>query len=298
MLVGEISYGKLSFAKEGGPDPEKNPVSYQISYILPPNKCDEDKGKGFPVSCAKSVTERLEDEVRDAKIKVLTSLKQKTDEDCAEWKKLSISLKTEYPKYTPLLAKILEGMLSQNNVKNKSEHLEEIIDAADELIGSVDRDELAKYLSQKSPPEDDEEEKTKKQMEMTRDQLAEALYQKGLALAEIESLKKERKAKDGASDESATAQDLFEATFKEFRKWVDVKSSKYGTLTVIRERRSGRLGTALKVLNDVLQDDGEPPKKKLYELKLSLIEEIGWGHVASYERQWMDVRFPSTLPLF
>jgi hypothetical protein len=31
--------------------------------------------------------------------------------------------------------------------------------------------------------------KTKKKMESTRDQLAEALYQKGLALAEIESLK-------------------------------------------------------------------------------------------------------------
>lgn len=31
--------------------------------------------------------------------------------------------------------------------------------------------------------------KTKKQMETTRDQLAEALYQKGLALSEIESLK-------------------------------------------------------------------------------------------------------------
>jgi site-specific recombinase XerC len=31
--------------------------------------------------------------------------------------------------------------------------------------------------------------KTKKKMESTRDQLAEALYQKGLALAEVESLK-------------------------------------------------------------------------------------------------------------
>ena len=40
---------------------------------------------------------------------------------------------------------------------------------------------------------------------------------------------------------------LFEENFKELKKWVDVKSSKYGTLLVIREQRSGRLGSALKV---------------------------------------------------
>ena len=44
-----------------------------------------------------------------------------------------------------------------------------------------------------------------------------------------------------------TVPDLFEENFKELRKWVDLKSSKYGTLLVIRERRCGRLGTALKV---------------------------------------------------
>lgn len=39
VLVGAISYGKLSFAgQEEGKNPEKNPVSYQISYLVPPNK--------------------------------------------------------------------------------------------------------------------------------------------------------------------------------------------------------------------------------------------------------------------
>ncbi|KAJ9679435.1 hypothetical protein PVL29_021384 [Vitis rotundifolia] len=140
----------------------------------------------------------------------------------------------------------------------------------------------------------------KKKMETTRDQLAEALYQKGLALAEIESLKGEKapeaaaaegtKDVDKTDDQSApesTQPDLFEENFKELKKWVDIKSSKYGTLWVVRERCCGRLGTALKVLTDMIQDNGEPPKKKLYELKLSLIDEIGWAHLTSYERQWM-----------
>ncbi|KAL9240459.1 hypothetical protein vseg_014675 [Gypsophila vaccaria] len=301
LLVGAISYGKVSYAGDKGEGgPKKNPVSYQISYIVPPSKSDGEKGKNS-VSSTKSVAERLVEEVRDAKINILASLKQNSQEECSEWKKLSTSLKSEYPNYTPLLSKILEGVLSQDDAKDKRRHLKEVIVAADEVIDSINTDELAKYLSQKSVPEDDEEEKIKKQMETTRDQLAQALYEKGLALAELDSLKAESKDVDAESNQVAVSSDsheeAFEKTYKELRKWVDVKSSKYGILSVIRERRSGRLGTALKVLNDILNDT-EPPKKKLYELKLSVIEEIGWKHVASYERQWMHVRFPSSLPLF
>lgn len=48
--------------------------------------------------------------------------------------------------------------------------------------------------------------------------------------------------------QSGDQPDLFEDNFKELRKWVDTKSSKYNTLSVIREKRRGSLGTALKVV--------------------------------------------------
>ncbi|XP_022724563.1 tripeptidyl-peptidase 2-like isoform X2 [Durio zibethinus] len=278
VFLGAISHGTLSYAKEGK-NPQKNPVSYQICYVVPPNKTDEDKGKVSSSACSKPIAELLEEEVRDAKLKVFGSLKQDTDEGRSEWKKLAQSLK--------------------------------VIGAADEVVDSIDRDELAKFFSLKSDPEDEDAEKNKKKMETTRDQLAEALYQKGLALAEIESVKDEKASALGASEgtkdldqtgDSALGSDiqsdLFEENFKELMKWVDLRSSKYGTLSVLRERRCGRLGTALKVLNDMIQDDGEPPKKKLYELKLSLLDDIGWSHLSTYERQWMHVRFPPSLPLF
>ncbi|GAV79300.1 Peptidase_S8 domain-containing protein/TPPII domain-containing protein [Cephalotus follicularis] len=310
LLVGAISYGKLSFVgQEEGKNPQKNPASYRITYIVPPNKIDEDMGKGSSPTCKKSVFERVEEEVRDAKIKVFGSLKQDTDEEVLEWKKFSVSLNSEYPKYTPLLAKILEGVLSRSNVGDKIHHNREVIDAANEVIDSIDREELAKSISLKSDPEDEETEKNKKKMETTRDQLAEALYQKGLALAEIDSLQDEKPstlaATEGTKDvdrsyvpDSSIQPDLFEENFKELKKWVDVRSSKYGTLLVLHEKRHGRLGTALKVLNDIIQDNGEPPKKKFYELKLSLLDDIGWSHLATYEREWLHVRFPTSLPLF
>ncbi|KAK3220700.1 hypothetical protein Dsin_014670 [Dipteronia sinensis] len=314
-LSGVISYGKLSFGQEEGKNPRRNPVSHQIAYFVPPNKLDEDKGKASP-TCTKTASERLEEEFRDGKIKALGSLNQDIDEDRSEWKKLAACLKSEYPKYTSLLAKILEGLLSRSSVGDKVHHNEEVIETANEVIDSVDRDELAMYFSKKSDPEDEEVEKMKKKMETTRDQLAEAIYQKGLSLAEIESLKQGEKASTLAAIESIESTkdvdktdeqsrpesggrpDLFEDNFKELRQWVDTKSSKYNTLLVIRERRRGRLGTALKVLNGMIQDDAEPPKKKLYEQKISLLEEMGWNHLATYERLWMHVRFPTSLPLF
>ncbi|XP_054787399.1 tripeptidyl-peptidase 2 isoform X2 [Prosopis cineraria] len=316
VLVGAISYGKLSTGENK--NPEKHPVSYRVSYIIPPNKVDEDKGKGSFLSGKKTVSERLEEEVRDAKIQVLGGLRQESDEECLEWKKLSTSLKSEYPKYTPLLAKILDGLVSRSNIKDKIRHNDEIIDAANEVIDSIDREELAKFFALKNNTEDEEAEKIKKKMESTRDQLAEALYQKGLALAEIESLKEvdkplassgtegAKKSVDPKTDDSdgqsapeeGTQPDLFDENFHELKKWVDVKSSKYGILLVTRERRCQRLGIALKALMDMIQDDSDPPKKKLYELKLSLLDEIGWTHLATFERQWMHVRFPPCLPLF
>ncbi|XP_057446180.1 tripeptidyl-peptidase 2-like isoform X2 [Lotus japonicus] len=313
VLVGAISYGKLSLADQGeSKNPEKHPAACSITYIVPPNKVDEDKGKGSSLSSKKAVSDRIKEEVRDAKIKVLGSLKQETDEERVEWKELSALLKSEYPKHTPLLAKILEGLVSRSNIKDKIQHDEEVIDAANDVIDSIDCEELAKFFALKNDPEDEEAENIKKKFESARDQLAEALYQKGLALAEIESLKDVDKflaleagtggARKDVDNEQSTDDgshpDSFEENFQELRKWVDVKSPKYGILLVTRERRSQRLGTALKVLCDIIQDDAEPAKKKFYELKLSLLDEIGWTHLATYERQWMLVRFPPSLPLF
>ncbi|AQK73342.1 Tripeptidyl-peptidase 2 [Zea mays] len=288
VLVGSITYGTVSTFNKKDEQNHRAPVSYSISYTILPSKVD-DKEKGVLVG-TKSIPEQLDEEVRDTKIKFLSSVKQLTEEDKSAWSELVVSLKSEYPKYTPLLSKILQCVLQKGTDGDKISHEKEVIAAADEVVGSIDKEELAKYLSLNSDPEDEEAQKFKKKIEETRDQLADALYQKCLALAEIESLK---------SDESieVSAKDIFEENYKELIKWVDVKSAKYGTSTVLREKRCGRPGTALKILNDLIQNESEP-KKKLYDLKIQLIEEMGWNHVSTYEKQWMQVRFPPCLPPF
>ncbi|KAF3771635.1 Tripeptidyl-peptidase 2 [Nymphaea thermarum] len=95
-------------------------------------------------------------------------------------------IRMEYPNCTPLLVKILEGLLSRDYNCGKASYHHEVINAANEVISSIDKDELAKYFSEKSEPEDEEGMKLKKKMEATRDQLVEALYRKGLALLSLQ----------------------------------------------------------------------------------------------------------------
>ncbi|CAM0944651.1 unnamed protein product [Alopecurus aequalis] len=288
VLVGSITYGIVSSFNKQGEQTQHAPASCSILYVIPPSKVDDNKEKGVSVGTKKSVSERLSDEVRDTKIKFLSSLKQENEDHKSAWTELVASLKSEYPKYTPLLSKILDCLLQESTSDDKISHYKEVIAAADEVVDSIDKEELAKLLSLKPDPEDEE---SQKKMEETRDQLADALYQKGLALAEIESLKPDESTE-------ASAKDVFEENYKELIKWVDAKSTKYGNLTVLRERRCGRCGSALKVLNGMIQEDSEQPKKKLYDLKIQLVEEIGWAHVAAYEKRWMQVRFPPALPPF
>jgi len=236
--------------------------------------------------------------VRDAKIRILSSLKRNSEEERKAWNDFAAKLKEEFPDYTPLLAKILEGLLSGGSDEDKIHLNHEIINAANDVIESIDKDELARWISIKHDPEDEEAETVKKKMETTHDQLTEALYRKGLALAEVDSVKAEQVPAEESSAIPSGQADQFEENFKELKKWVDIKSPKYCMLLMVRERRNGRLGMALKVLNEMIQDDSEPPKKKLYDLKIELLDQIGWSHVASYERRWMHVRFPPSLPVF
>ncbi|CAA6655602.1 unnamed protein product [Spirodela intermedia] len=255
VLYGRISYGKISLdSKKNG----QSPVSYRILCIVPPSKTDERKGMDS-ATCAKSVPERLQEEITFI-----------LDMNCFNLRILECNI----------LCSLKYGFTEYK----QSSLIYLIINAANDVIDSIDKEELAKYFSVKFDPEEDEAEKIKKKMELTRDQLTEAFP--GSA----------EETGEGASELGAKV--LFEENFKELKKWVDVKSSKYGMLSVIRERKSGRIGTALKILNGMIDQQGEPAKRKLYDLKIELAAENGWAHVVAYERQWLHVRFPPSLPLF
>ncbi|CAM6096265.1 unnamed protein product [Calypogeia fissa] len=348
VLVGKLKWGKLSW---GSSKSDQNglecPTWSRLSYVVPPPTKAEEKPKEKAPEEKKSVSVRLEEEVRDAKIKLLTSMPKTTKEECKEWDDLAFSLQTDYPKHLPLKVEILQK-LAASQVKDDDKA--KIIQAADDVISLIDKDALAKYFGVKSETDDPHAVQLKKDMETQRDMLADALYKKGLALSEREEqtpVPEDEKptpalrhteppgkadglkhasegegvdlAKEPESDRSSggggaiaatlsvkqesngainAEKDEFEETYLELRKWVDVGSLKYILLTVKREMRAGRNGSAIKALNELIQDESKPPQKHLFELRIKLIERAGWTHWASYERKWLLVRFPSAYPLF
>jgi tripeptidyl-peptidase-2 len=124
VLVGTITYGTVSTFNKKDDQNQHAPASYSISYTIPPSKVDDDKEKTVSVG-TKSMSEHLDEEVRDTKIKFLSSFKQETDDDKSTWLELVASLKSEYPKYTPLLSKILECVL-QKTCDDKIRHQKEL----------------------------------------------------------------------------------------------------------------------------------------------------------------------------
>ncbi|KAG8059976.1 hypothetical protein GUJ93_ZPchr0002g26195 [Zizania palustris] len=125
ILFGSITYGAVSsFNKKGGQN-QHAPSSYSISYLVPPSKVDNDKGNGVSAG-RKSISEKLDEEVRDIKIKFLSGFNQDTEDDKSAWMELVASLKSEYPKYTPLLAKILERIVQKGCSDDKIGYQKEV----------------------------------------------------------------------------------------------------------------------------------------------------------------------------
>lgn len=341
LLLGKLTYGKVSLNNNKD---EKNgqvcPASYGLKCVVPPPAKTEEKQKDKDTG-KKTLVQIFEDQVRDAKVKALSSLSRGTKEERKEWDDLASNLKLEFPKHLKLLHEILLKVSATQKKEDGKDGIEEVIRAADDVIEIIDKEALAKFYGMNFVAEEPDAVQFEQDMEKQHDALVDALYKKGMALAELEDdsivelvLKEEAKGGESpqgkietlssepssaelsgsnlgssdatspqderlpSSDATSPQDDRFEETYLELRKWVDISSTKYSLLTVIRERRAGRLGTAMKVLGELMQDEGKPPKRNLFELQIRLLEQIGWLHWAAYTRKWMLVCFPPNHPLF
>lgn len=186
-LLGRVTYGKLS-VWGGGPDNgQACPAGAQVSYVVPqPSKAD-DKAKDAPSNEAKKPANlRLDDDLRDAKVKLLKSLPSSSDQGEEEYNDLAVALQEEYPEHLPLLSEVLRHL---DDVKDKAKReslLPQVVAAADAVVKVIDRGALALHFAMKSDAEGSEAAKVKKEMEASRDILVDALYRKGLALAAMD----------------------------------------------------------------------------------------------------------------
>ncbi|KAH7278340.1 hypothetical protein KP509_38G036900 [Ceratopteris richardii] len=328
MLLGKLTYGKIhSYNNKNDKNGQPCPASYPLRCVVPPPSKNDEKQKEKDVS-KKTNAEGFEEQVRDAKIKVLASLSRASAEERKEWNDLATALKLEYPNCLKLLHEILIKVVASQKKEDGRNGINEVIESADQVINIIDKDAVAKFFGIRSVAEDPDAMKYEQDMIKQRDALVDALYKKGIALAELEDdsivrlissnvelfsteENKEEENVQGTegtsnvqppiasvSESSDASGGKFEETYLELRKWVDISSTKYSLLRVIHEKRAGRLGTALKVLNELLEEEGKPIKKTLVEQKVHLFEKLGWLHCAAYSKRSLLACFPPDYPLF
>ncbi|MHC4091064.1 MAG: tripeptidyl peptidase II [Planctomycetota bacterium] len=95
---------------------------------------------------------------------------------------------------------------------------------------------------------------------------------------------------------AAAGNAAFDEAFAELAKWVDTTDKKYALLHIDRQIQRGRLGEALKLLNERIAES--KPRRRLNKKRVELLDRLGWSHWRDHEEEWMLIRFPESYPPF
>jgi len=158
-----------------------------------------------------------------------------------------------------------------------------VVEAANQIINSIDKIQLAVTFGVRVDPEDQKQSKLRSEQEKNKEILIDAIFRKGLALSELGGDTKE-----------------IDSNFNELKKWSDPEDSKFVMLSAKLYQSQHLYGQALKIINKNLEGlTGDPLEKQLLNLQLKIVEEnLKWNHLASYYRQSLLARFPTDFTLF
>eukprot|EP00592_Proboscia_alata_P006867 CAMPEP_0194358936 /NCGR_PEP_ID=MMETSP0174-20130528/6168_1 /TAXON_ID=216777 /ORGANISM="Proboscia alata, Strain PI-D3" /LENGTH=813 /DNA_ID=CAMNT_0039129557 /DNA_START=12 /DNA_END=2450 /DNA_ORIENTATION=- len=310
VLEGSISYEAAKSGARGGAS--KRPGGYPISYVVGPKALEAKKDESkTEAEDERTEGEKLEEAVLKLKVSTLEKLipKHSTNatqsaEEEEKFTKLYQAVSDGNEKHLPLLMVHLQ---KQDAETLREERLEEVIQASNAILGEIDETKLALYYGGTyHDKEDPESVKERKEMDELKGQLAEALGRKARALADIENKSSsntttitdsgEEKDEDKSTTTNlskATDIDTFDDIVKHMRNWVDIDANlKFSVLTLERERRANHPGHVLKLLNKLLEKNGEDTKggichitkSDIYKRRTTVLEELNYDHLVERDR--------------
>ncbi|MEW4528493.1 hypothetical protein [Maioricimonas sp. JC845] len=163
-----------------------------------------------------------------------------------------------------------------DGIDNRKLHLPRVIAAADAVIETFDEDVWRRSPDGLSP-----------QQRTARQQLIDAVYRKGRALAYMELPDVVARHPIADQDEHDRR---FEQNFLQLARLVDTTERKYFLLHIRRDRRQGNHGQAIRLLNRYLADT--PDVWLFHKKRRDLYGLLGWSDWQAYEHAWMLIRFP------
>lgn len=281
MLLGTISYGRSSGTTAGA---SQRPGGYPVRYVV--SKTAEQKTDGGESDDEDDATD--ENALIEFKLAQLKKIPFERERD--QFETLFAEILEERPGYLPVLLTRLERL---DDEKHRKERLPEVVAAADAVLAAIDQEELRRALATRIDPDDPDAAKQRRRDEKLRDTLAETLYRKGRALGymELPDVIVQHPIEDPEAHDKA-----FEENFAALQSWVDTTDRKYFLLQVRRDRRKGRLGKALALLNKHIPDSA--PNYWYFKKRRDIYGELGWDHLAGDEGRWLLIKFPEKAKTF
>eukprot|EP00742_Colponemidia_sp_Colp-10_P008114 GILJ01008758.1.p1 GENE.GILJ01008758.1~~GILJ01008758.1.p1 ORF type:complete len:1249 (+),score=195.85 GILJ01008758.1:73-3819(+) len=277
LFLGSIVYGK----KVDNAAQSKRPRPPSLVYVVPPPANKPATTTAEPAD-TRTNKQKLEDAIRDLKVSHMSKIT-----DLAEFQATFQELSKEYPSHLPLFSANLQFLDDEKQRKNR---LNEVIGAADLVINQIDQTRLAQWFGTLHTGEEPEVIAAKKENEKKKEALVDALFRKGRALLELVQ-----------NDPQPDTIRSFDEHYQDLQKWVDPTEAKYCLVHIEREKRNGRLGTALKLLNKHASTAGGDlglTQKQFFETRAALLGALGLGHWQQYEKRWNLIRFPPSYTLF
>ncbi|MCH7990350.1 MAG: tripeptidyl peptidase II, partial [Planctomycetes bacterium] len=279
ILLGTVHYGGSNSSHKGA---GQRPGGFPIRYVI------SQRGQGAAPGRSTASVKHSDDPLRDFKIDQLRKLSAENND--AAFKTKAQELLKEYPNHLPILLAVLHRL---DQEKTRKQHLPEVVAAADNVLAQIDTKKLAAHYGTNVNADNPDEVKLRKTMDEQKSVLVDTLYRKGRALGymELPDVIADHPIADPQAHDQA-----FEANFAELRKWVDTTDQKYFLLHVRRERRKGRYGNALKLLNKYIPTSA--PNYWYIKKRRDCYEKLGWNHLWDYEKSWLLIRFPGEFQPF
>ena len=315
--TGDILQGSMTFASVDAslPGDGKRPGGFPFSLSIGPKPKKPSSESDSPeLEDTRTVEEKMNEAVRDAKIAELGKLSQKEKDD-GRFEEFYAKLEAEYIDFLPLRMLILKHL---DTHKDRLKKLDEIINAGATVLGLISEDELALHFGRKIDSDNAVAVKVCVYAVFTcfEDGSARLLTDSFLFCAQEREKMKEKKVSlietyvrmamaydDMKTDDSKTK---FDDTIKRLKAWADIDGSdKYAALVIQRETREERYGNALKVVNKLLSKDGTKDdaikpisRSDLYEKKVELLEKLGYSVLVEYEKTNHVIACPKSYALF
>ncbi|KAL5039454.1 hypothetical protein BDV3_002950 [Batrachochytrium dendrobatidis] len=296
---GDLLVGKLDLTSTKI-DGDLYPVAYLVSPEIKKDASNDITLAGEKEPIKEDAT-LITEAVRDLEISWIKKLK--SDE---ERKLLLSKLEKENPTHLPLFKQKLEQLTEKSTQFSSAtpmsdELSSQILATTLQIINIIDEGSVAKYFGvQHDVAQGGEKMRTEKsEMEAKKELLIMAYRWKSAAYYSMLDTTKER----------AEQSTLFVEALAKYAEWLPSSSAADGyyiLLSACRNRLRGHHGLALKSLNKFIADrknvSTEEAGKNLWkaaiELRVSILNELGWNMWADYESKWKSLKFPTEYASF